>query len=124
MTTLETILSDPALSDSRKESLRIAAEAGADDATLKTIATAARLARSATIVLPAGRFAHTSRAKGWCRLGSGEGATWGEKTDKGYRVGTPGSWVVYSSDGFNREERVTWYVTQIRVGDAVWTLAD
>jgi hypothetical protein len=65
MTTLETILSDPALSESRKESLRIAAEAGSDDATLKTIATAARLARAATIVLPAGRFAHTSRAKGF-----------------------------------------------------------
>ena len=108
--------------DTRRESLELAASLGADLATITTLASALRLSRSNSIVLPA-RFGHCSKAKGWCRKGSGASAEWGTPDGSGYRVG-PGRWIVFSSDGFRREDRASWTVTHVTVGDRVWTIAD
>ena len=111
------------VSPARRESLIAAAELGADDATLALLIRATRLARTYSIVLPAGRYAGLSRSRGWCRQGTGERAAWGTKDPKGWRVGV-GAWTVYSSDGFRREERTAWSVRHVTVGSATWTIAD
>lgn len=110
------------VSGARKESLEIAADLGADDATLKTLAEAVRLRRRDTILLPA-KYAHTSRGKAWCRKGRGDNAEWGERDGNAFEVG-PGDWTVFSSDGFRREQRVEWEVRHVQVGDQTWTIAD
>ncbi len=112
------------VSPNRRVSLEIATAAGVDDTTLITLATASRLARRTTLDLPAGKYDHCSRGKGWARQGRGDTAAWGERQDNGtYRVG-PGRWVVGSSDGFNRKDRVNWTVTAVRVGTETWTIAN
>lgn len=108
--------------ETRNESLRLAVEAGADRATLELIADAIRVSRGPEITLPRGRYGHCSRATGWARKGRGDSAEWGERTDTGYRVG-PGNWLVHSSDGFRRSDRVTWVVRHVTVGTATWTVA-
>lgn len=110
-------------STARRESLALAVELGADQATIDRLASAGRLARRETIDLPEGRYSHCSRAKGWARCGRGADARWGERADRGWRVG-PGRWVVYSSDGFSREDRTDWVVAHVSVGDQTWTIAD
>lgn len=111
------------LHETRVESIKLAIELGADDDTLFAIAGAVRCSRKLTIILPAGRYEHLSRGRGWARQGSGSNAVWGERADVGYRVG-PGKWVVGSTDGFNRKSSVNWTVKNINVGDQVWTVAN
>jgi hypothetical protein len=110
------------VSDTRKESLKIAADLGADDEVLKVLAEATRVRRKDTILLPA-KYAHTSRGKAWCRKGRGDSAEWGEREGNAFEVG-PGAWTVFSSDGFRREKRVEWEVEHVQVGDQTWTVAD
>lgn len=112
----------PSATDARRESLRLAAEAGADDATLRRLAAATRLNRFPHIDLPA-RYAGLSRSKGWARLGRGDAATWGEESKGGFRVSTPGTWTTFSSDGFSREKRETWKVEHVTIGSLTWTIA-
>lgn len=112
----------PSATDARRESLRLAAEAGADDATLRRLAAATRLSRFPHIDLPA-RYAGLSRSKGWARLGRGDAAQWGEESKGGFRVATPGTWTTYSSDGFSREKRETWKVERVTIGSLTWTIA-
>ncbi|HSE02925.1 MAG TPA: hypothetical protein VLK35_02130 [Methylomirabilota bacterium] len=109
------------ISDSRLESLTIAHPL-VDDPTFERLAGASRLSRKDTIILPAHRFESLSRGRGWARKGKGAGATWGEREEKGYRVG-PGYWEVGGHDGFSRKGADTWTVKHITVGDATWTIA-
>lgn len=111
-----------ALSAPRIESLHLAHAAGVDDDTFVQLAKAARLARKATIVLPAHRFEGLSRGRGWARKGTGDSAVWGERVEGGYRVG-PGRWSVGGHDGFSRKGSETWTVTHIAVGADTWTVA-
>lgn len=104
--------------------LVLAESLGASAETLAALAAATRLGKDGSIKLPAGRYDHCSRAKGWCRLGRGDAATWGERAEGGgYTVRAPGVWTVGSSDGFRREEKVTWTVAAIPVGDQTWLTA-
>lgn len=110
------------MTDARRETLRIACELGVSDDVLNTLANATRVNRGETITLPA-RYLHLSRARGWARKGKGDTAEWGEKDGNGFRVG-PGKWLVFSTDGFRREERVEWTVKHVAAGDQTWTIAD
>lgn len=111
------------VSDVRRERLAEAIRLGASEAVLVTLRDANRTSTTTTITLPEGRYSHCSRAKGWCRKGRGTSAEWGERVDGGYRVG-PGKWLVCSSDGFRREERLEWLVREVQVGTATWLVAD
>lgn len=110
------------MNEKRWESLRLATEAGADVDILLEIASARRVSRKATIVLPAHRFEGLSRGRGWARLGRGNNVTWGEREDGGYRVG-PGRWTVGGNDGFSRKGEDTWTVRNLQVGEQTWTVA-
>jgi hypothetical protein len=112
-----------ALSDARKASLLAAVGLGADLETLNQLASATRLAKSLTIVLPALRYESLSRGRGWARKGRGTAVTWGERVEDGYQVG-PGSWEVGATDGFSRKDKRTWAVKHVRVGDQTWTIAN
>ena len=94
-----------------------------DDETFVLVANANRCSRSETIILPAGRYEGLSRGKGWCRLGKGVHAEWGERTDKGYRVAKVGTWLIHATDGYSRHDELSWDVSRITVGNALWTLA-
>lgn len=111
------------VSDARRENLARALELGADDATLVRLASAVRVSRRSTIVLPAHRYEGLSRGRGWARQGKGNDAVWGERTDTGYRVGT-GRWVVGATDGFSRKDETIWRVAHVAVGAETWTVAD
>lgn len=111
------------ISESRMRSLVLAHESGVDDETFGALGRAVRLARQASIVLPAHRFESLSRGRGWARQGRGDGATWGERVDGGYRVGT-GRWSVGATDGFQRKNSTIWDVEHITVGDQTWTIAN
>lgn len=100
------------VSASRAKTMIIAA-ASLSPAKLKALAEAARVSSAEGIVLPAGKFEHLSRGKGWCRQGTGSFATWGERVDGGYRVAKIGKWTVGSTDGFSRKDSVTWTVSKI-----------
>lgn len=126
--TLEEILAyyaetnaDP-IHEGRAKSLARAVELGADDATLKVLCDAMRVNRAPTIVLPAHRYEGLSRGRGWARKGRGDSAEWGERTDKGYRVG-PGTWTVGGNDGFSRKGETRWTVKHVAVGAETWTVA-
>lgn len=110
------------VADTRLATLEAAALRGADDATLVTLADAARVSTEPTIVLPRGRLESLSRGRGWARQGTGDAAVWGDKAEGGYRVG-PGAWIVGASDGFKRESRTEWAVRNIQVGGETWTVA-
>lgn len=73
-------------------------------------------------MLPPHRFESLSRGSGWCRKGKGDSATWGERTDGGYRVG-PGRWIVGGNDGFRRKGSDEWTVEHVTVGGQIWTVA-
>lgn len=109
-------------SDSRKVSLALAIQAGADEKLLKKLSKAVRLSRKDTIILPAVRFENLSRGRGWCRCGFGEEATWGERVSTGYLV-SEGRWTVFGTDGFKRSDRINWTVYHVKVGDMIWTIA-
>jgi hypothetical protein len=112
------------VSENRKESLTLAAEAGATVQLLEKLRDAVKLTRNtSTIVLPPHHYEGLSRGRGWCRKGKGDSAQWGDRCDKGYRVG-PGRWVVGGHDGFTRKASTTWDVENITVGGVVWTIAN
>lgn len=129
MTITETVadriarLSLDAISPSRLETLTQAHPLVAD-ATFRLLASAMRVARKASIVLPAHRYESLSRGRGWARQGRGDSAIWGDREDKGYRVTTTGRWVVGASDGFSRKDETTWDVTRVVVGAETWTIAN
>lgn len=111
------------VSEGRAKTLTIAHEAGVDDDMFRRISDALRVNRDGlTVTLPAHRFEGLSRGKGWARKGRGDSAEWGERTEKGYRVG-PGRWTIGGSDGFSRKGEDTWTVEHIKVSDATWTIA-
>lgn len=112
------------LSDGRSNSVKIAHDAGVDDATLKRIAEAIRVKRdSETIVLPRNRLELCSRGRGWARIGKGDKAQWGERVDGGYEVG-PGRWTVGGNDGFTRKKEDVYDVKHVTVGGKIWTIAN
>lgn len=94
-----------------------------EDAVFLKLASATRLSRKTSIVLPSHRFEGLSRGKGWARKGRGDKAEWGERDGNGYIVG-PGRWVVGGHDGFSRKGEDTWEVTHVQVGKETWTVAD
>ena len=120
---LTTLTAGHEISRQRMESLTIAAELGADEATLITPRDALRVRRHPTMVLPRERLENLSRGRGWCRQGKGDNAVWGERHERGYEVG-PGKWTVGGHDGFSRKGYDAWTVRQIQVGDQTWTVAD
>lgn len=128
MTSIETVAARIArlglegLSDRRTETLATAHEAGVTDEGFVAIARTKRVSQKPTIILPAGRYEGLSRGRGWARQGRGDSATWGEREERGYRVG-PGRWTVGSSDGFDRKSSDIWTVTHVTVGDRIWTIA-
>lgn len=120
-TALDRVLSaHPSLSERRRESLRLAAGRGVDEVTLHLLADARLHARRSSIILPLHHY-----GRGWCRLARSRGtdAIWGERTDDGYRVTQPGTWIVAGHDGFSRDQRDEWSVDQVVVGDTTWTIA-
>ena len=127
-TTIETVveritrLNLGAISESRLDTLTIAHPL-VDDATFKRIGNALRVARKDTIVLPMHHLETLSRGRGWARLGHGDSAIWGERTDGGYRV-SAGVWSVGGHDGFSRKRADTWTVEHVQVGGLTWTLAN
>ena len=72
-----------------------------------------------TVILPFGRFDRLSRGKGWARLGSADFVQWADKTSEGWEVSEPGTWIVGSSDGFRRSERVEYQVIRTEDGLAI-----
>lgn len=109
------------ISASRLETLTLAHPL-VDDATFARLGNAMRVARRDTIILPAHRYESLSRGRGWARKGRGHSAQWGERTDKGYRVG-PGRWTVGGSDGYSRKGEDTWTVEHVSVGSETWAVA-
>ena len=120
---LTTLTDGREITTARMESLTIAAELGADEATLTVLRDALRVRRHPTMVLPRQRLENCSRGRGWCRQGRGDSAIWGERHERGYEVG-PGKWTVGGHDGFSRKGSDTWTVRQVPVGDQTWTVAD
>lgn len=119
---LMAIIAGHQVSDSRQASLARAIELGASDALLAQLRSARKIHRnSTTIVVPRGRYMGLSRSRGWARCGRGDGATWGEEVQGGYRVGA-GSWTVWSTDGFRRQDRTRWHVFHVQVGPETWTV--
>jgi hypothetical protein len=105
----------------RLESLTIAHPL-VDDAVFARISNALRVSRNPTMTLPSHRFEGLSRGRGWARNGTGSDVQWGERTERGYRVGV-GRWIVGATDGFSRKGQDTWTVEHVTVGDATWTIA-
>lgn len=112
------------LSPKRRESLELAAAAGASENILNRLASANRVSRKPSILLPRHRFAYLSRGRDWCRRGKGATARWGEEEDGGWRVSTPGRWIVGGNDGFSRKGEVCWDVESVPIGDETWFLAN
>lgn len=110
----------------RMKSLTIAHGIGVSDDTFRAIADACRLGRGEFVRVPAGRYDHLSRGRGWCRGYTGEYAgTFAEKHSSGdYTIRGTGKWIVGSTDGFSREKRVTYRVRRIAVGDQTWIIAE
>lgn len=122
-TVLANLIVGKNVSASREITLNLAIELGADQATLETLRDGTQISRGPTAVLSAHRYEGLSRGRGWCRMGRGDNAKWGERTDNGYRVG-PGKWIVGATDGFSRKGSIDWTVKNIKVGDQIWTIAD
>lgn len=108
--------------EGRNETLRVAHEAGVSDEDLLRIAGSIRVSRGPTIEVPL-KYGHTSRAKSWARLGSGDYVEWGEIDGSRATLHDEGEWVVFSSDGFKRQKKTTWKVEHVQVGDQTWTIA-
>jgi hypothetical protein len=119
---IETLMVQYTCPEVRRETLTIAQAKGATLQVLHAIANAPRVSKSDTIILPSLRYENLSRGRGWARKGKGLDAIWGERTDKGYRVG-PGRWTVGATDGFSRKDSCTWTVKHVQVGSEVWTVA-
>ncbi len=107
----------------RIERLAEAIELGADDQALEAIRLAVRTSKSDTIVLPPHRYEGLSRGRGWCRMGAGGRAVWGERVTGGYEV-SEGKWTVGGNDGFSRKGEDRWVVKRVQVGRQVWTVAN
>lgn len=113
----------PNVSEARARTLAKAIDTGASESALEKLKAATRVEFADQIALPKGAYDHLSRGKGWARKGRGDSAEWGEKSPQGWLVG-PGSWLVHSTDGFNRKSEVDWRVEHVRVGDETWTIAN
>ena len=122
MENIEALVSGHEVGPNRLKSLELAAELGADAATLAIIRDAIRVGYGPTVVVPASRLEGLSRGRGWARQGRGDKVVWAERVDGGYRVGV-GRWVVGGSDGFARKDSVTWDVAAVQVGGQTWTVA-
>lgn len=104
------------VSDARAKALTKAATAGATDAQLATLASAAMVNTSGKIILPAHRYESCSRGRGWCR--SADGTFANERSEKGgYVVCEAGKWTVGATDGFSREARDVFAVRVMTVSD-------
>jgi hypothetical protein len=110
------------MAEGRKRSITLAVEACSSLEILQALCDATRLARAATVDLPAHRYEGLARGRGWARKGRGGSAEWGERVDGGYRVG-PGRWIVGGSDGFARRGETEWVVRHVTVGAETWTIA-
>ena len=76
-----------------------------------------------SVVLPPNRLEKLSKGRGWARLGKYDDATWGVKTEGGYRVNRPGLWVVGGDDGFGRKREDGYKVARVKIGDLFWIVA-
>lgn len=121
--TVAEIVGDKDVTDMRKETLQIAIDNGASREQITQIRDAVRASRKETIVLPFHRFELLSRGRGWARKGNRDKAVWGEREDKGYRVGA-GSWTVGGNDGFSRKGETKWEVKNIAFGGVTFTIAN
>lgn len=116
-------LTETSISDERCVTLIKAAKTGASPLAMKNIAEAKRVSSKKYIELPKHRFEYLSRGRGWCRQGTGSNAIWGERTENGYKVDTPGKWSVGGHDGFTRKREDIWIVEHVKVGEETWTIA-
>jgi hypothetical protein len=105
------------IGDGRCRALLLAASRGATPQDLKAIAEAVRVSTGDGIVVPAHRYELLSRGRGWARLGRGDNAVWGERTDDGYRLRVTGKWVIGGHDGFSRRGEDVW---DVRCVAGVW----
>jgi hypothetical protein len=122
-----TDLTDPTVTDdgmtpARRASIARAIGLGADTETILRLRGVARLSQKITITIPAHRYEGLSRGRGWARLGRGQSVTWGDRVERGYRVG-PGYWTVGGHDGYSRKGEDQWTVEHVMVGDETWTVA-
>ncbi len=124
MKTIEEITAGHNLCDSRKDSIRMAIESGADEATIIEIRDANRASRKTVVTLLPHRYENLSRGNGWCRKGRGDSAEWANKNEKGNYVVGPGTWAVGGHDGFTRKNENVWTVKHIAVGTETWTIAN
>lgn len=46
-----------------------------------------------------------------------------KRRDGGWRVSTPGRWIVGGTDGFSRKGEVCWDVESVPIGDETWFIA-
>lgn len=109
----------------RMVSLEIANLKGITDEVFVQLATAVRLKRrNGFINLSAHRFENLSRGRGWARKGKGPSVEWAERGENGGYNCTVGTWVIGGNDGFSRKGSDTWKVSEIRVGDELWLIAN
>lgn len=89
----------------------IAQAAKAGDASLADLIRQARDAYEDADAVAGGtydtRYGHLSRGRCWGRLGRGDNVTWAARDGGTLTLPCAGQWVVYSHDGFRREERKT-----------------
>lgn len=110
---------------SRKDAaIAIAKSLGCEDA-VRVFESAAAVGpqNELSVILPAGRLEAMSKGKGWARLGNGDSAVWGVKTEGGYTVNKPGNWIVGSNDGFSRKREDSYKVTRVKIGEIFWVVA-
>jgi hypothetical protein len=105
------------IGDGRCRALLLAASRGATPQDLRDIAEAVRTSTGDGITVPMHHYETLSRGRGWARLGRGEKAVWGERTEGGYRLRQEGRWVVGGHDGFSRRGETTW---DVRVVAGIW----
>lgn len=119
---IEEIVAGKDVTESRKETLAIAADNGATTEQLIVLRDAVRVSRKDTIILPAHRYENLSRGRGWARKGSRDNAVWGDREEGGYRVDA-GNWTVGGNDGFSRKDETKWTVKNITIGAVTFTIA-
>ena len=108
----------------RDAAIAVAKSLGKDEAAdLFASAVAVGIQGELSVVLPPNRLESLSKGKGWARLGKYDDATWGVKTEGGYRVNRPGSWVVGGDDGFGRKREDTYKVARVKISDLFWIVA-
>jgi hypothetical protein len=101
------------IGDGRCRALILAASRGATPQDLRAIAEAVRVSTGDGVTVPMHHYETLSRGRGWARLGRGEKAVWGERTEGGYRLRQEGRWVVGGHDGFSRRGETIWDVRRV-----------